>query len=135
MAEKVIQMFEYFNPNPEKDNAGDCVIRAICKATGKDWNIVYIELCIEGFIAKDWGSNNTVWDGYLRRNGYKRYIIPNTCPDCYTIADFAADNPKGVYIVATGSHVGTVVDGVIYDSWDSRGKVPLYYFHKEQENL
>ena len=31
--------WEYFNPNPVKDKrTGDCVVRAICKATGFDWD-------------------------------------------------------------------------------------------------
>lgn len=126
-------MYKFYNPNPVTSTAGDCVIRAICAATGDKWDKVYSELCQEGFERGDWGSNNTVWDGYLRKRGYKRYIIPNTCPDCYTIADFAADNNVGRYIVATGSHVVTVINGDWFDTWDSCAKVPLYYFVRSDE--
>ena len=28
--------WEYYNPNPAGKRVGDCVIRAICKATGQD---------------------------------------------------------------------------------------------------
>ena len=28
--------WEYYNPNPAGKRVGDCVIRAICKATGKE---------------------------------------------------------------------------------------------------
>lgn len=32
---------------------------------------------------------NEVWGGYLRSLGWIRGAIPDTCPDCYTVADFA----------------------------------------------
>jgi hypothetical protein len=77
---------------------------------------------------------NNVWDSYLRSKGYKRYIIPNTCPDCYTIENFAEDHPHGTYIVATGSHVVCIKDGgQILDNWDSSQAVPTYYYTKEQD--
>lgn len=121
-------MFLYYNPNPVTDTAGDCVIRAICKVTGDSWDTIYDDLCEEGKQQGDWGSNNTIWNDYLKKRGFKRYIIPNTCPNCYTIEDFANDHSKGRYIVATGTHVVAVVDGNIFDTWDSRQKIPLFYF-------
>lgn len=79
----------------------------------------------------DMPSSNAVWGAYLRGQGFKRYVIPNTCPDCYTIGQFAADHPQGLFIVATGAHVVTVDGGTIFDTWDSSGEVPIYYFTKE----
>lgn len=122
--------YEYYNPNPVAANAGDCVIRAICKAEGKEWELVYTELCVYGMVYGDLPNANEIWDRYLRDKGYKRYAIPNTCPDCMTVAQFAADNPIGTYILATGTHVVTVQDGTIYDSWDSSLKIPIYYYFK-----
>jgi len=124
-------MYEYYNPNPQSKAVGDCVIRALCKALDKPWAAVYTELCVYGMAAADMPSANAVWGAYLRAQGYRRYIIPDTCPDCYTISNFAADHPDGVYIVGTGSHVVTVSDGVIFDSWDSSNEIPIFYFKKE----
>lgn len=124
-------MFALYQPNPFFKNVGDCVIRALTKALEMSWGSVYVELCVLGLQLADMPSSNAVWGAYLRRKGYSRAIIPNTCPDCYTIADFAADHTRGTYIVATGSHVVTVSDGVIYDSWDSSNEMPTYYFYKE----
>lgn len=121
-------MYEYYNPNPVGARTGDCVIRAICKAFDADWVDIYIALSLEGLRLGEWGNANSVWDVYLRKHGYERGVIPNTCPDCYTIGDFADDNPKGIYIIATGSHAVCVKDGVIYDSWDSSKEIPIYYF-------
>lgn len=123
--------YEYYQPNPVSPNEDDCVIRAICKATGKDWDTVYMELCVEGMKRGTWGNVNHVWDSYLRSNGYKRYAIPNTCPECYTVGQFAEEHNKGIYTLATGSHAVTIQDGVVYDSFDSRQRVPIYYYTKE----
>lgn len=123
--------YEHYNPNPAAANAGDCVIRAICKAEGQAWDTVYTELCVYGLMYGDFPNANSIWDRYLRERGYKRYVIPNTCPECMTISLFAAEHPAGTYILATGTHVVTVQNGVIYDSWDSSQKIPIYYYSKE----
>lgn len=122
----------FYNPNPNgmKSNNGDCVIRAITKALHKSWDDVYWDLCEEGFQMGDWGNSNAVWDTYLRRNGFKRKVIQNYCPDCYTIRDFCQDNSKGKYILATGSHVVAVIDGNYYDSWDSGNEIPIFYYER-----
>ena len=46
-------MYSYFNPNPAGRNVSDCTVRAICKATGKDWGKVYLSLCIRGYLDGD----------------------------------------------------------------------------------
>lgn len=121
-------MFVNFNANPAGKITGDCVIRAISKATQKKWNDVYAELSAKGYEHKDWGNCNAVWDAYLRDLGYTRHIIPNTCPDCYTVRQFAEDHPNGKYILATGSHVVAVIDANYFDTWDSGDEIPIYYY-------
>lgn len=122
-------MYEYFNKNPQGNyRAGDCVIRAISIVTGDSWEDIYDDLCDEGKYLGDWGNNNGVWDVYLRRRGFRRYVCSNNCPYCYSVADFAKEHPYGKYIVATGKHVVAVVNGNYIDSWDSGNEVPIYYY-------
>lgn len=123
--------FIEYNPNPAARNTGDCVIRAICKVLGMDWEKAYIELSVKGLQLSRILNENAVWEAYLREKGYLRRAIANACPECYSIADFARDNPQGSFIVATGSHVVAVQDGDYYDTWDSGTLVPSYYFYKE----
>lgn len=123
-------MYKYYNPNPAGKKTGDCVVRAICKALDASWLDVYLGLCLDGARLGDWGNTNNVWSAYLKDRGFERQVIPNTCPDCYTIQDFASDNPDGTFIVATGTHAVCVKDGVIYDSWNSSQQVPIYFFKK-----
>ena len=124
-------MFVYFNPNPQRNIVGDCVIRAISKLVNKSWDDTFIEICIQGLSMKDMPSSNSVWGEYLIKNDFVRKTLPNTCPDCYSIRDFCEDFPYGKYLVATGTHVVAVENGNYFDTWDSGNEIPIYYFYKE----
>ena len=121
-----------YNPSPVQRNVGDCAVRAVAKALDVDWETAYAMLVVNGFLMADMPSSNAVIGSLLRQYGYSRYVIPNTCPDCFTIGDFADEHPKGVYVIGTGNHVVTIVDGTVYDSWDSRNEIPVYYWSRNQ---
>ena len=125
-------MFIPYNPNPEGKFVGDCVVRALTKALNKDWEYVYMEVVAQGYNDYDMPSSNSVWGNVLKNNRFHRHIIPDTCPNCYTIKDFCIEHPYGEYILATGTHVVAVKDGNYYDAWDSGNEVPIYYWHKEE---
>ena len=124
-------MYKFYNPNPSGKFVGDCVIRAICKIEESDWDSVYLDICMIGFKKKDMPSDNDIWELYLYNKGYRRGVLPDTCPDCYTVDKFCQEHPEGKYLLATGRHVVAVVDGDYYDAWDSGKEVPVYYWHKE----
>jgi hypothetical protein len=115
-----------FNPNPNNKSVGDCVIRALSLATNTDWETTYIKLVLYGFKMADIPSSNQVWGNYLIDNGFKKY----PCPDCITIRDFCNEHNNGVYVIGTGTHVVTCIDGNYYDSWDSGDEMPVYYFKR-----
>lgn len=121
-------MWKKYNPNPEGRNGADCVYRAISKATGQSWIDTYWDLAYAGAALGDAPVSNFVWAEYLKRKGFKRYIVPDTCPVCYTVRDFCDSHPTGLYILGTGSHVVTVVNGDYFDSWDSGNEVPIYFW-------
>lgn len=124
-------MFVQYNENPSNNRVGDCVIRALSRALKQDWEKTYLDIALQGYIMRDMPSANSVWGAYLRERGFRRHIIPDTCPDCYSITAFCIDNPKGTYILATGSHVICVEDGNYYDTWDSGNETPIYYWKME----
>lgn len=105
-------------------------MRAISEVTNMPWEKVYLDLAIKGYLMHDMPTSNNVWGSYLYEHGFRREIIPNTCPYCYTVIDFTRDNRAGKYILATGTHVIAVIDGDYIDTWDSGDEVPVYYWRE-----
>jgi hypothetical protein len=124
-------MFKYYNANPVNNYVGDCVVRAISTLNGKDWMTTKIEIFIESCLMYDISTSNKVWHNYLKKQGYSRFVIPNTCPYCYTVKQFCKDHPYGKYLLALDGHVVAVIDGDYYDTWDSGNEVPIYFWKKE----
>lgn len=123
----------YYNPNPLHKNIGDCTIRALTKALGKDWDEVYAGVSAVGYRLKDMPSANHIWGAYLRLHGFNRYIVDDNGKDIYTVEDFCKDNPDGVFILAIQGHVVCVCHGNYYDSWNSGHEIPLYYWKRGQQ--
>lgn len=121
-------MFIEYNPNPSGKRVGDCVVRAIAKVFGMNWEDAFMRLAIQAIRMFDMPSANSVWGELLRENGYKRFVIPDTCPDCYTVRDFCRDHKHGKFVVALDSHVVAVEDGNYFDTWDSGDEIPTYYW-------
>ena len=119
------------NPNPLGKQTGDCVVRAIAIATGQSWRDTYRELCKVGEIECDMPSSNFVWGVYLRRRGAKQFLLPESCPSCITVRAFAERYTEGIYVIGTGDHAVTVMDGNWYDSWNSEGEIPTYFWKVE----
>ena len=120
-----------YNPNRFEKNVGDCVVRAVSKALDVSWETAYIMLCVEGFLLADLPSSNAIWSSLLKKKGFKRHTIEE-CPDCYDVENFCEENKKGIFVLGTGSHAVTVIDGNYFDAWDCGKEIPLYYFSKEE---
>lgn len=120
-----------FNANPTGKQVGDCTVRAISKAVNQNWEQTYSGMAVQGFLMFDMPSANNVWGAYLKSKGFSRHIIPDECPDCYTVADFCNDHPKGTFLLALHGHVVAVIDGNYYDSWDSGNETPIYYWQRK----
>lgn len=126
-------MYQYCNLNPHGLRVGDCVVRSISKALNQSWETTYVELSMQGFMMGDLLASNSVWGEYLKSKGFSRGMIPNDCPECYCIEDFANEHPEGTFIVGTGTHATAIIDGVIYDIWNCGEEKPLYYYYKKGE--
>ena len=97
-------MYVNYNANPQQKQVGDCVIRAISTVLNQDWETTYIGLAIQGFMMSDMPSSDSVWNEYLKTKGLTRHIVPDTCPNCYTVRQFADEHQKGHYLVFVGQH-------------------------------
>lgn len=127
----------YLNLNPYEKKTGDCVVRALAYATGQTWDRTYWQLAELGYERAEMPSWNATWWEFLKRKGFRRYVIPDTCPDCYTVDDFCKDHPRGIYVLLiphsseNAGHVVTIENGNAYDTWDSTHETPLVYWRKE----
>lgn len=123
-------MWVKYNPNPTGRNVEDCAVRALSKALNISWEDAYALIASAGFAMGDMPHSNSVWGAVLRQHGFYRKAIPDTCPDCYTAADFCKDNPKGIYVLGFGRHVATVVNGQLFDSWNSENEIPQFVWYR-----
>ena len=124
-------MWKEYNPSPVGRKTGDCAVRAVAKAIDTDWETAYALLAMNGFAMGMMPNEPAVFAATLRKNGFYRQAIPNTCSDCYTVEDFAKDNPDGVSVLATGTHAVTIVDGDIYDMYDSSALIPITVWYEK----
>ena len=120
--------FVKYNPNPINKRVGDCVIRAISKATGQSWEETYTGICLKGFELCDMPSSNYVWGEYLKDKGFHRQLAP----DGITVEQFAREYPRGIYVLAISGYVVCVVDSEWWDTWDSKDEVALYYWERKE---
>lgn len=132
MLKREMTMWEEYNPNPVGRRVGDCAVRAVAKALDHDWETAYTMLVANGFLMGDMPSSDSVWGATLRQHGFIRESVPNTCPDCYTAEDFCNDHPDGVFVLGFGGHTATIVDGTLYDSWDSSNEIPQFYWYRKE---
>lgn len=130
------EIFHYLNLNPKGKVTCDCVVRAIAWAcvcqtsrdfteekkvyTGKYlWNTVLDDLtdCSRktGFMVTD----TKCYTEYLKELYFTKHPQPRHLDGTkYTLAEFIAEHPKGIYLVNMPTHLTVVVDGVNYDIWD-----------------
>ena len=125
-------MWIKFQNNPARRNVGDCAVRAMSKALSVEWETAYAILVAQGYMLADMPSSDAVSGAVLRRHGFVRETIPDTCPDCFTAEDFCRENPEGTFVLYFGGHVATVVDGDIYDAWDSSHEVPQFVWRRRE---
>lgn len=126
--------FKYYQPNKKdiKDEYGDCVIRAFCKAEGKEWLQVFDELIPFARETQTMPNNKPAYEKYLAAMGYKwvglkaekgkKRLTPET---------FCRKYKTGTYILRVSNHLVTIVDGYYYDTWESGDKGVYGYWVKE----
>lgn len=124
--------YSYYNPNPVRNNTRDCAIRALAKALNISWEEAFAKISAMAFSMGETMDSNAAWGAVLRMNGFRRDIIPNTCPDCYSVKDFCKDHQNGIYVLGTTGHVATVINGVLYDSSDTSDEIPVFYWYLEK---
>ena len=122
-------MYIYYNPNPCGRAVGDCAVRAISAALNIDWEASFDILAEFARNMCDMPSSDQVWGAVLRAHGFYKMAVSSDYPDCYTVEDFCADHPYGIFVLGFGNHCATVINGDLYDSWDSSQEIPVYVWY------
>ena len=110
------------------ENVGDCVTRAICNATGKDYKEVYDALNAlskkerkgkrkKGVSSSRNGVYKQTINKYLDSIGWVWHPTMQIGSGC-TVHLCSEELPSGVLIVSVSKHLTCVKDGVLYDTYD-----------------
>lgn len=132
--------FFYHNANPKRKITTDCVIRALSVGMEKPYNDVVMEMaqfqCETGF---DMSSTEGI-DRYLKKNGWTRCKQPKKEDGTkYTGKEFCLKvqhplrieelnlcggkdyNWHNIIADLGGHHIVAIIDGMVYDIWNSTG--------------
>ena len=128
---------KFYNPNPNKrTDVGDCVIRSMCKATGKDWDTVFNDLVAIAFEKKCMPNSDDAWKEYLSQHGFEyRKLSIKKGSKRPTPQTFATKNKKGTFVLVIAGHIVTCQDGYFWDTWDCGEKGMYGYWEKVEEQM
>ena len=111
--------FRYWNENPQGERHNDCVTRAITLASG----LPYAEVRRKLFhTAKLLGCSKLCWSCYA-------FLISNVLGgkqvncDGMSVEEFADEHKQGTYLLRIDMHLTTIIDGVLYDTFDCRERL------------
>ena len=125
-----------YNANSRGSSVGDCTARAISLAFNIDYSKA--RKALNNSARENWKHD---WS-YNSVNNVKQVIqalggsVATTLPTKTTVNDWVDSHPSGTYILhcnkngiehGPGSHLVCVIDGKVYDSWDSRKCYVLSY--------
>ena len=117
-------------------DVGDCAIRAIAIATGKDYLEVYNALkALNGGKSCRNGTPKKVDKAYIRSLGWNWVPTMTIGSGCHVHLN-QSELPSGTLIVQVSGHLTCVKDGVIYDTYNpSRdGERCVYGYWMKGEN-
>lgn len=130
---KIEADLKYYNANTRNADVGDCVKRGLAVAYSMDYDAVSTELNrIKRKIGASQFNLGTVFKKFMKERGDTFTSVPES--EQITADEFCKVHPQGVYVVLLGkrtgahsSHLAAIVDGNVYDSWDSLNWFVIQY--------
>lgn len=108
-------------------NVGDCAVRAIANATGKDYMEVYKALKeLNGGKSCRNGTPKKVDKKYLKSIGWEWHPTMKIGQGC-RVHLWNDELPNGTLVVQVARHLTCVKDGVLYDTWDCSSPTKCVY--------
>lgn len=126
--------FRYFQPNPDKvKEKDDCVIRALCAATGKTWEQVFDELVILARKNHDVIESIDIVLEYLEKQNFTLCKVNvKKGKKRPTMQKIIRENPGYTLVGQCANHVMAAKGGLVMDLWDSSDR-PLYRYWMKPE--
>lgn len=126
--------FHYYNANSHNRKTSDCVLRAISTVMEQPWEVTFDELAIMSRKTGYMMNDSNVWIKYLESKGFVKKNEPRTQENKkIKICDFIKENPNLTAVVKIGTrHLAAVINGVVYDIWDSSTQILHTYYVKEE---
>lgn len=134
--------FKNYNANPKDwKHEGDCVVRAIARATKEEWGTVYDDLYSIGRKKCRMLNSPQVYEELLKVIGFTKCPMPKKINGKrYTIREWVDENPKFTGIISVANHLTYVEEGTLIDTWDcSRKSIGNYWvdytgYYEAKEN-
>ena len=125
-------MFKYYNANPSGSSVGDCVIRSISVTTGMDYAEVK---CVLNKHKKLTGARSFNSGGNPNRYvedilGAEKIVFKKKM----TAEEFCKKYPNGSYILDMDEHWSSVVNGIVYDTWDCSSETVNFAYKIKTDN-
>lgn len=142
MIKNIFAALKYYNANSRDSWVGDCVARSISLALDKPYEEARAEL---NKVKREYGANayniQPIFGRYLRQNGVTERV-GTIVEDQITVSEFCERYPTGTYLLLVDSskkrtpdqkktgvdHMCCIIDGDLYDSWDSRNAIVTVYY-------
>ena len=126
---KETETFHFHNENPKGRRTGDCVIRAIGKASGDGWDKTFDGLVEVARRIKSELAWKDCYEKYLTEQGWVKCKQPRKADSTkYTVAEWCKLHRNGNMVVSVSNHLTCIIDGKCYDIWNCTGKTVLNYW-------
>lgn len=114
------------NMNPKDRRIGDCVIRALARATGYTWDETLDKLIVICHKVKDMPNSKRVYEKFLAQEGWVKQKMPRR-PDNtrYTVKEFLDEiaGPNELYaVISVANHLTYAENDTLIDTWDCSRK-------------
>lgn len=121
--------FHFHNENPKDRRTGDCVIRAIARASGDSWEDTLTGLCAVGLRVKSQPSHQDCYEKYLAEQGWVKGKQPRKADGTkYTVAEWCHAHRDQTMIISVANHLTCIIDGKCNDIWNCTSKTVLNYW-------
>lgn len=116
--------FRYYNANPEGKHTTDCTIRAISLISGRKYESVK-----KGLINYKKISGADIYNNAVNAREYVKSIggVWEKTGGKIKVKEFAASHPDGGYVLDMKGHYSALINGSVYDTWDTRSEDLLAY--------